>query len=117
MSSNRYTVATDAARALEADLRRAGILDVRFDAASRVLYSTDASLYQIEPIGVVIPRDAAEIVAVIEVCARHGAPVLPRGGGTSLAGQTVGHAVVLDTSQHLNRVLEINPTEDWIRCQ
>ena len=56
-------------------------------------------------------RDAAEIVAVMDVCARHGAPVLPRGGGTSLAGQTVGHAVVLDASRHLNRVLEINREE------
>ncbi len=117
MPTKRYTVATDAVRALEADLRRAGLQDVRFDPASRVLYSTDASLYQIEPIGVVIPRDEAEIVAVIDVCARHGAPVLPRGGGTSLAGQTVGHAVVLDTSRHLNRVLELNREEGWIRCQ
>ena len=117
MPSNSYTALSDPARALEADLRRAGVQDVRFDVASRVLYSTDASLYQIEPIGVVIPRSDDEIIATITVCASHGAPVLPRGGGTSLAGQTVGHAVVLDTSRHLNRVLEINAAEQWIRCQ
>ena len=117
MPSNLYTIASDSTRALHADLRRAGVRDVRFDAASRVLYSTDASLYQIEPIGVVIPRDAEEIIATITTCASHGVPVLPRGGGTSLAGQTVGRAVVLDTSRHLNQVLEINAAEQWIRCQ
>ena len=117
MPSNSYTALSDPARALEADLRRAGVQDVRFDVASRVLYSTDASLYQIEPIGVVIPKNDDEIIATITVCASHDAPVLPRGGGTSLAGQTVGHAVVLDTSCHLNRVLEINAAEQWIRCQ
>ncbi|MEZ4770985.1 MAG: FAD-linked oxidase C-terminal domain-containing protein [Caldilineales bacterium] len=117
MPANAFTAPSDAARALDADLRRAGVQDVRFDAASRVLYSTDASLYQIEPIGVVIPRSVEEIVAAITVCASHRVPILPRGGGTSLAGQTVGRAVVLDTSRHLTQVLEINAAERWIRCQ
>lgn len=99
------------------DLRRADVSDVRFDRAHRVLYSTDASIYQVEPIGVVIPRSVEEVIATITVCTQHGAPVLPRGAGTSLAGQTVGHAVVLDTTRHLNRVVEINPEERWVRCQ
>ncbi|MBE2232479.1 MAG: FAD-binding oxidoreductase, partial [Anaerolinea sp.] len=104
-------------RSLADDLRRAGVGDVRFDRKHRVLYSTDASIYQIEPIGVVIPASVEEVIATITVCGRQGAPVLPRGAGTSLAGQTVGQAVVVDTTRHLNRVLEINPEERWVRCQ
>ncbi len=99
------------------DLRRAGVGDVRFDRAHRVLYSTDASIYQIEPLGVVIPRSVEEVIATIAVCAQQGAPVLPRGAATSLAGQTVGHAVVIDTTRHLNRIMEINAEEQWVRCQ
>ncbi len=99
------------------DLRRAGVGDVRFDRKHRVLYSTDASIYQIEPIGIVIPRSVEEVIATITVCAQQGAPVLPRGAGTSLAGQTVGHAVVVDTTRHLDRIVEINPEEQWVRCQ
>ncbi len=99
------------------DLRRAGVGDVRFDRKHRVLYSTDASIYQIEPIGVVIPRSVEEVIATVAVCGRQGAPVLPRGAGTSLAGQTVGHAVVLDTTRHLDQIGEINVEERWVRCQ
>ncbi len=99
------------------DLRRAGVDDVRFDRAHRVLYSTDASIYQIEPLGVVIPRSVEEVIATIAVCAQQGAPVLPRGAATSLAGQTVGHAVVIDTTRHLNQLMEINAEEQWVRCQ
>lgn len=107
----------DQRRALLDDLRRAGVSDARFDRASRILYSTDASIYQIVPIGVVIPRTSDEVVATVSVCAAHGVPVLPRGAGTSLAGQTVGCAVVVDTSRWLDNVLEINPEERWVRCQ
>ncbi len=87
--------------------------EVRFDPASRFLYSTDASIYEIDPIGVVIPRNLEDVLATAEVAAEFGVPVLPRGGGTSLAGQTVGHAVVIDYSKHLNRVLEVNTEEGW----
>ncbi len=102
---------------LAADLRRAGVGDVRFDSSHRLLYSTDASIYQIEPIGVVIPRSVEEVIATVSVCAAQGVPVLPRGGGTSLAGQTVGHAVVVDTTRHLDRIVEINPEQRYVRCQ
>ncbi len=91
--------------------------EVRFDKYSRVLYSTDASIYQIEPIGVVIPRNKEDVIATIEVASENGVPVLPRGGGTSLSGQTVGHAVVMDFSKYMNRVLEISPEESWVRTQ
>ena len=91
--------------------------EVRFDPHSRLLYSTDASIYQMEPVGVVIPRNAADVQAVVEFGAREGIPVLPRSGGTSLAGQTVNHAIVLDFSKYLNNVLEVNPEEQWARVQ
>ncbi len=87
--------------------------EVRFDAASRQMYSTDASIYQIEPIGVVIPRTHEDVFATIEISRDFRVPVLPRGAGTSLAGQTVGDAVVIDMSKYLNRVLEINREERW----
>ena len=91
--------------------------DVRFDRYSRLLYATDASIYEIEPIGVVLPRHKGDVQAVIEVANRYAVPVLPRGGGTSLAGQTVGHAIVLDFSKYMNRVLEVNREELWCRVQ
>ena len=93
------------------DLHRVGVGDVRFDRAHRVLYSTDASIYQIEPIGVVIPRSVEEVIATITVCGQQGAPVLPRGAGTSLAGQTVGHAVVRRHHPPPGQIVEINPEE------
>lgn len=102
---------------LEQELRRVVEGDVRFDKYSRLLYSTDASMYQVEPIGVVIPRHADDAQAVIETANRLNVPVLPRGGGTSLTGQTVNHAVVLDYSAHLNSVLELNQEEMWARVQ
>ena len=99
------------------DLRCVVRGEVRFDSVSRALYSTDASIYEIEPIGVVIPRDADDVQAVLEVTRRAGVPLLPRGGGTSLAGQAVGHAVVLDFSKYMNRVLEVNPEAGWVRVE
>ena len=91
--------------------------EVRFDPFTRVLYSTDASIYQMEPVGVVIPRTAEDVLAVVEVARDNGVPVLPRAGGTSLAGQTVNHAIVIDFSKHLNQVLEVNREEQWARIQ
>ena len=91
--------------------------EVRFDPFSRVLYSTDASIYQMEPVGVVIPRSVEDVLAVVEVGRDSGVPVLPRAGGTSLAGQTVNHAMVIDFSKYLNQVLEVNPEEHWARVQ
>ena len=102
---------------LEHELRRRVEGDVRFDHYSRLLYSTDASMYQMEPMGVVIPRHADDVQAVIEVANRLGAPLLPRGGGTSLTGQTVNHAVVLDFSRHMAGLLEVNREERWARVQ
>src|SRR5499427_5664317 len=85
--------------------------EVRFDEASRFLYSTDASIYEIKPIGVVIPLTHDDVFAAMEVARDFKVPVLPRGGGTSLAGQTVAEAVVIDMSKYLNSVLEVNREE------
>ena len=92
---------------LERQLGRAIEGEVRFDTYSRLLYSTDASMYQMEPIGVVIPRHAADVQAAIEIANARNVPVLPRGGGTSLTGQTVNRAVVLDFTPHMAQVLEV----------
>ncbi len=92
--------------ALELQKRVEG--EVRFDRFSRLLYATDASMYEIEPIGIVLPRNKGDVQAVIEVANKFSVPILPRGGGTSLAGQTVGHAIVLDFSKYKNKVLEVD---------
>jgi FAD/FMN-containing dehydrogenase/Fe-S oxidoreductase len=91
--------------------------EVRFDRLSRALYSTDASVYQIVPLGVVFPKSATDIVATVKTCARFGVPLTARGGGTSQAGQCIGRGVVLDCSRHLNRVLEINADQRWARVE
>jgi FAD/FMN-containing dehydrogenase/Fe-S oxidoreductase len=96
-------------RALAADLRAAIEGDVRFDTASRALYATDASNYRQPPIGVVVPRTLDDVVAAHRVCREHGAPITPRGCGTSLSGETVNVAVILDCSKHLTGIGEVDP--------
>ncbi len=91
--------------------------EVRFDPISRALYSTDASVYQIEPAGVVIPRSRDDVVRVVEVARRHGASITARGGGTSQAGQAIGAGLQLDTSKYFNRLLELNVAERWARVE
>jgi len=83
--------------------------DIRTDLASRILYSTDASIYQIEPTGVVLPRTQEDLIAAVELAAKYKIPILPRGAGTSLAGQAVGHALIIDCSRYLNHIADINP--------
>ncbi len=91
--------------------------DLRADLTARTLYSTDASLYQVMPLGVLIPKHADDIQAAVELAAKHKLPVLPRAGGSSLAGQAVNAALVIDTSRHLDQVLEVNVEERWVRVQ
>jgi FAD/FMN-containing dehydrogenase/Fe-S oxidoreductase len=90
---------------------------VRFDSYTRHLFSRDASMYAIEPLGVVFPADGDEAAAVVATAAEFGVPVLPRGAGTSLAGQTVGRAVVMDFSRHMNRILAIDAGERRARVE
>lgn len=98
----------DQVRSVEAELRRTVDGEVRFDRGSRAIYSTDSSNYRQLPIGVVVPRNADDVAAAVEACHRHGVPILPRGAGTSLAGQCCNAAVVIDCSKYFNRVLEID---------
>jgi FAD/FMN-containing dehydrogenase/Fe-S oxidoreductase len=93
---------------LQAALARALSGEARFDAGARAAYASDASNYRQVPIGVVLPRSADDVVAALAACRAHGAPVLARGGGTSLCGQTVNVAVVIDCSKYMNRVLAID---------
>jgi FAD/FMN-containing dehydrogenase/Fe-S oxidoreductase len=102
---------------LEHALRRAVRGEVRFDAGSRALYSTDASNYRQVPIGIVAPRDGDEVAAAIAVCREHGVPILPRGAGTSLAGQCCNAAVVFDFSKYMNRIVAIDPAARTARVQ
>ncbi len=90
---------------------------VLFDPFSRGRYSTDASIYQIEPIGVVVPISEEDVIRVIQIAAEEQVPVLPRGGGTSQCGQTVGEALVVDVSKHLNAVIEFNQAECRVLVQ
>ena len=103
--------------ALCADLEKVVEGDVRFDAASRGLYTSDASNYRQVPVGVIMPRDADDVVRAVNVCRGHGVPVLGRGGGTSLAGQCVNAGVVFDFTRYMNKVVEINDSEKWARVQ
>ncbi len=83
--------------------------ELRFDDYSRQLYATDASAYEVPPVGVVFPRSTADVATVVDYCADRGVPVLPRGGGTSLAGQAVNEAVVLDFTTHMGATLDVDP--------
>ncbi len=96
--------------------RAIGEPQVKFDNMTRLLYSTDASNYQITPVGVTYPRTSDDVVAIHELAHRYRIPVLPRGAGTSLAGQTVGHAIIMDFSRYLRRVWGSSPGVKQTAC-
>ena len=106
------TLNVDAA-ALASELRRTIKGEVRFDDGSRALYATDASNYRQVPIGVVLPRDADDVIATVSLARKHGAPILARGGGTSLAGQCCNVAVVLDFSKYMHNIRDLNAGEKY----
>ena len=105
------------ALALQSDLRDRVRGEVRFDAATRAIYAHDSSNYRQVPFGVVIPKDEDDVVAAVEVCHKHGAPVLPRGCGASLSGETTNVAVIIDTSKYMREILEVNPDEGYAWVQ
>lgn len=113
MSQHQQPASEELARALEERVEG----EVRFDDTSRILYSTDASMYQITPIGVVLPRHAQDVVETVRLAAERRVPLLPRGSGTSLAGQCVGAALVLDFTRYMHGILELNAAEGWVRVQ
>ncbi|MGZ4281711.1 MAG: FAD-binding oxidoreductase, partial [Gaiellaceae bacterium] len=104
-------------KALEHDLREAIEGEVRFSAGDRALYSATGANYRQLPMGVVIPRTVDDVVATVAACREHGAPLLSRGGGTGLAGQTTNVAVVIDFSKYLNKIVEIDPREKLARVE
>ena len=91
-------------RALRENMRG----DVSFDAMTRGMYATDGSIYQIMPVAVVLPRDEQDVMTAVQQAKEHGVGILPRGGGTSLGGQAVGAAMVVDLSKYMNRILELD---------
>jgi FAD/FMN-containing dehydrogenase/Fe-S oxidoreductase len=105
------------AAALEKVLRQAVSGEIRFDAGSRALYATDGSNYRQVPIGVVIPKTREDVIATVAACRQFGAPLLSRGGGTSLAGQCCNIAVVIDWSKYMHHIVELNPQQKYARVQ
>jgi len=91
--------------------------EVRFDTITRALYSTDASVYLIRPLGVVIPKNREDVIRIVQICGRLRCPLTMRGGGTSQAGQAIGEGLQVDTSKYFNRVLEVNAEERWARVE
>lgn len=117
IKDSRMNPGSELLRDFERELRRDFSGDIRMDRFTRVLYATDASIYEIEPLGVLLPRCHADVAAAVSAAARLGIPLLARGGGTSLAGQTVGAAVILDFSRHMNRILGFDPEERSARVE
>src|SRR2546423_350261 len=98
-------------------LRRHVAGEVRFDDMSRRLYATDASHYQVQPLGVVIPRTPDDLSVTVQIAAELGVPITARGGGTSLSGQSIGPGVVIDCSKYLNRIGEVDVSGRRVRVQ
>src|SRR5438477_13096983 len=105
------------AASLAAALRRELRGEVRFDDGARALYSTDASNYRQIPIGVVMPRDADDVIAAVALARKFGAPILARGGGTSLAGQCCNVAVVIDFSKYMHHITEMDAKQRYARVE
>jgi FAD/FMN-containing dehydrogenase len=105
------------ADALRRDLEQQLEGEVRFDSVSRALYSTDASVYRIEPLGVVIPKTREDLIRIVHIASRFRCPITLRGGGTAQAGQSIGDGLQVDTSKYYNQILELNVQERWVRVQ
>src|SRR5215469_15785672 len=116
-SHARYSETFPAAREIEEELRQKIRGEVRFDSASRALYATDASNYRHIPIGVVLPHDEGDVIATVEICRNYNAPLLSRGGGTSLAGQGCNFAVILDFSKYMNGMDTVDPVTRTVLVQ
>ena len=108
------TAAPPDARTLEADLRARVRGDVACDDVTRALYSTAACIYRVRPLGVVAPRDADDVAAVLDYCRTHGIPITARGAGSALAGQTLGDGLILDFTPHMHRILHVADDHAWV---
>src|SRR5580692_9046259 len=105
------------AAALQRELESQIEGEVRFDAVSRALYSTDASVYRIEPLGVVVAKSREDLIRIVRLASRFRCPITMRGGGTAQAGQAIGAGLQVDTSKYYNQILELNVEERWVRVQ
>ena len=101
----------------ERELRSRVTGDVYFDNMTRGIYSTDASMYQITPVAVVLPKDEADACAAVRTAAEYNVSILPRGGGTTLDGQCVNNSMVIDFTKYMNQILELNVQQRWVRVQ
>ncbi len=99
------------------EIKKSILGDVKSDSYSKWMYSTDASIYQMEPLGIALPKNAEDVAEIIRICSESKTIFLPRGGGTSLAGQTVNHGIVIDFTKYMNKVLTVNPEERWAIVQ
>ena len=104
MPTSSTTPSSSVLKRLAERLARESRAEVHFDAGMRGLYATDASLYQMEPLGVVVPKTASDVVATVSIAAEEQVPIVPRGAATSLSGQTIGPAIIIDFSKYLNRI-------------
>src|SRR5207302_5435200 len=102
---------------LERELRAGVKGEVRFGDGDRGMYASDAGNYRMAPLGVVLPKDAGDVLLTLAACRRYGAPIVARGGGTGIPGQTVNVAVLLDFSKYMNRILEMNPGGAYARVE
>src|SRR5258706_13905867 len=100
-----------------AELRKHFTGEIRSDPATRALYSTDASIYQIEPLGAALPKTQDDLIAAVELAAKYRLPILPRGSGTSLAGQAIGPALILDCSRYLDEIVAIDPEQHTAKVE
>ena len=91
--------------------------DVSFDRIILGIYATDASIYQLKPVALVVPRDEDDVLAAVQTAAEYNVSILPRGGGTSLNGQAVGHSMIIDFTKYMNKILEMNIDQRWVQVQ
>ncbi len=101
----------------EQQLRKCVRGDVSFDEVVRGIFSTDASMYQITPTAVFLPRDEDDVLSAVNVAAQHNVSILPRGSATSLGGQAAGPGMIIDFTKYMNRILELNVERGWVRVQ
>lgn len=102
---------------LEHDLKNHLCGDVHFDTLHKKIYSVDASIYEVEPIGIVIPKDRQDLMRTLEITADHNIPVIPRGAATGITGGCLGNGVIIDLSKYLNKIIEINRDEEYAICE
>ncbi|HWF89117.1 MAG TPA: FAD-binding oxidoreductase, partial [Pyrinomonadaceae bacterium] len=103
--------------ALEKELHAVVRGEVRFGGADRGMYASDASNYRMIPLGVILPRDAQDVVAAVAACRKYGAPIFARGGGTAIPGQTVNAGVLFDFSKYMNHIRELDPEKRTARVE